>query len=105
MFNNMFDNIGGKIKKLASLITKLGMIGSVLAGIRTMFAGAFITGIMTIILGSLIFWISSLTLYGFGELIEKTTEIAKNTAKEKKDESLMWMWTKEHTMTNCEKCI
>jgi hypothetical protein len=31
-------------------------------------------------LGSLISWISSLALYGFGELIEKTAEIARNTA-------------------------
>ena len=40
-----------------------------------------IYGVITIIVGPLAAWVSSWLLYGFGELIEKTTEIAENTRK------------------------
>ena len=36
-------------------------------------------GILVIAIGSLFSWVGSFCLYGFGELIEKTTEIAENT--------------------------
>jgi hypothetical protein len=86
----MFNNIGGKIKTLAKVIAWIGIIISIIAGVAgcvqaqdNVLASAgtqVLISICIIIVGSLLSWISSWTLYGFGELIEKTTEIARNTA-------------------------
>ena len=38
-------------------------------------------GLLTAVLGALGSWVGSLFLYGFGELIDKATEIAANTQK------------------------
>lgn len=80
----MFDNIGGKIKGLAKAIFIIATIIFIIAGLVMLSDGgdtAMITGIVTIIVGPLAAWVSSWLLYGFGELIEKTTEIAENTRK------------------------
>ena len=88
----MFDNIGKKIKTLAATIALVGIIVSIITGVIILGIGADMgfgvggeglvgLGIMIIIIGSLISWVSSFVLYGFGELIEKTTEIAQNTVK------------------------
>lgn len=92
----MYNNIGKKIKTLAKVLAWLGIAVSVIAGIAIIAGGgamssygssynmggsAAVAGITTIIFGALGSWVSSFMLYGFGELIEKTTEIAKNTEK------------------------
>lgn len=82
----MFDNIGGKIKMLAKVVCWIGIIVSAVIAI-IMFANAVkysndiytLLGLAYIILGTLLSWIGSFFTYGFGELIEKTTEIANNT--------------------------
>ena len=82
----MFDNIGGKIKMLAKVVCWIGIIVSAVIAI-IMFANAvkYSNDIYTllrlayIILGTLLSWIGSFFTYGFGELIEKTAEIASNT--------------------------
>ena len=71
----MFDNIGGKIKTLATVVCWIGIVVSVIYGLVLLDYSAA-AGILTMVLGSLLSWISSFTLYGFGQLIEKTTEIA-----------------------------
>jgi hypothetical protein len=82
----MFDNIGSKIKGLANVSTVIGIVVSLVIG------GVLIEsiGIFVIILGCVFSWISSLTLYGFGHLIEKVDILAqreslkdKNTNEEK----------------------
>lgn len=40
-----------------------------------------ILSIFILIVGPLFSWTSSFVMYGFGELIDKSTEIAKNTRK------------------------
>ena len=72
----MFDNIGSKIKILAQVICWVGIIITVIIGVFLMLEGF---GILLIIIGPLFSWIGSFCLYGFGELIEKTAEIAENT--------------------------
>lgn len=80
----MHNNIGGKIKALAKVITWVGIIGSVISGGLQIASGAnyrssgafIITGLLTIVGGSLIAWISSFILYGFGQLIENSDRIA-----------------------------
>ena len=95
----MYANIGEKIKKVAVIVAIIGIICSIVIGIvlivQAQGSGSssyygrsrgndnilIFMGIATMILGSLVSWISSFFAYGFGELIVKTTEIAKNTTK------------------------
>ena len=82
----MFDNIGGKIKAVAKVVCWFFIVISVLSGLFMIINTLdyfrfeiFLTALFTMIVGSLVGWLSSLGLYGFGELIERTTEIAVNT--------------------------
>lgn len=83
----MFNNIGRKIKTLAKVICWIGIIISVVAGV-VMVVGStssydstvgIVGGILTAVLGSLFSWLGSFMMVGFGELVEKTAEIAANT--------------------------
>ncbi len=92
----MFDNIGGKIKTLAKVLCWIGIILSIILGIVAIIGGAsqssssygyssrssgasVLGGILTMVLGSLGSWISSFFAYGFGQLIEDTEAIRRNT--------------------------
>ena len=79
----MFDNISDKMKSAATALAILGIIGSIIVGI-VMIAKAedsyypeigIWSGWLVIIVGSLSSWVSSFTLYGFGQLIENTDAI------------------------------
>lgn len=65
----MYDEIGGKIKTLAKVIAWVGIIVSVVVGIVTISTGV---GILVLVLGPLFSWLSTLVLYGFGQLVENT---------------------------------
>jgi hypothetical protein len=71
----MFDNIGSKIKTVATTLTALGIALSVLAGIVILCEGDA-SGLFIMIFGSLFSWLGSFLLYGFGQLIENTDKIA-----------------------------
>ncbi|MCL2866655.1 MAG: hypothetical protein FWF47_02725 [Clostridia bacterium] len=80
----MFKNIGGKIKGLAKAITFLGIVGSLVYAIviwvqagKLRYGGDALvgTGFLVLTVGSLASWISSLALYGFGQLIENSETI------------------------------
>lgn len=82
----MFENVGGSIKVLAKVLCCLGIIGSIIAGIVTVsqasntnYNGEFykILGYIFVIVGPILSWISTLLLYGFGELVENSTIIAE----------------------------
>lgn len=83
----MFDQIGTKIKKVAKICYHIGEISSITIGIILFFM-AFINwddtwflmfvGPAIAALGWLMSWLSVLCIYGFGELIEKTTEIERH---------------------------
>jgi hypothetical protein len=94
MFN--FQNIGGKIKTLAVVATIIGISLSVILGFVLMDTSVG-TGMLVLVGGSLFSWISAFFMYGFGELIEKTTEIANNTKKDIKFEIVNETETKEKT--------
>ncbi len=84
----MYANVGGKIKGLAKVMAWVGIIASIILGISTMvMAGqsyyampGILSGLVIMVLGSLGAWISSWVLYGFGEVVEKVSEIARNTS-------------------------
>ncbi len=79
----MFGNIGGKIKSLAQVITWLGIIGCVIWGFVLMATDEDLisAGLMIASLGSLISWVSSFVLYGFGQLIENTDKLVELSKK------------------------
>ena len=84
----MFDNIGGKIKGLAKFVCWLGIIlsfvfGFILITSATVGSGYLIVaGIVLIVGGSILSWIGSFVLYGFGELVENSSDLVRM----KKDE-------------------
>lgn len=86
----MYDNIGGKIKGLAKAIFILEAIAAVIGGIAFMVEDEdmILIGLLVMILGPIVAWVSSWLLYGFGELIDKTCDIARNTySGERKSEA------------------
>ena len=84
----MFNNIGKKIKILTKISCWIGIVLFVIVGIVTwvyianemydFWMGALLFILISIV-GSFFSWIGSFCIYGFGELIEKTCEIAENT--------------------------
>ncbi|MBE5787681.1 MAG: hypothetical protein E7324_09105, partial [Clostridiales bacterium] len=73
----MFDNIGGKIKKLAVIVCWLGIVGSVIGAIALWASSNRyndMTGIgFAVLIGGCLFsWIGSFATYAFGELVENS---------------------------------
>lgn len=77
----MFNNIDRKIKGLATFYTFAGIIGSIVGAIYFWAYGVVWMGFIILIFGILASWIGSFMLYGFGELISKTTKIEENIKK------------------------
>ena len=75
----MFDNIGGKIRGLAKVISILGIIASIAVGLLNVIFSDEV-GIIIIVVGMLISWISGFFIYGFGQLIEDAQAIRKSNA-------------------------
>ncbi len=76
MFENLYDDIGGKIKGWAKWIFLIESIAAVIAGIVLILGApdyAFL-GLLTIFFGPLIAYVSTWILYGFGELIDISDE-------------------------------
>ena len=80
----MFDNIGGKIKGLAKIIFWIIVICFSIFGLSMLTQSSsspvyFLGGLLSIGLGIVMAWLSTCLLYGYGELIEKTSQIERNT--------------------------
>lgn len=87
----MFENVGKKIKTFAKVICWIGIIGSALWGIiyilsEGLYLEDIIIAVIIIAGGVLSSWISSLFIYGFGELIDKTTDISGKLSNVKEEE-------------------
>ena len=80
----MFTNVGRKIMDLATLVCWIGIIGSIITGIIMMAISEslILPGLLVAVVGSLGSWIGSWFTYGFGELLETTKQIEKNTRKD-----------------------
>ena len=95
----MFTNIGRKIKVLAKVLCWIGIIGGIVSGISLIIVGAKGTGIAMDYYGStsvvggaaliavgvvllivlpLLAWVSSFLLYGFGEMVDSTSDIKRS---------------------------
>ena len=87
----MYDNIGKKLKGLAKAMCIIETIGGVIAGIVMMADGGdeeIFIGFLIMALSFFVAWVSSWFLYGFGELVDKVTDIERNTRSgERKSET------------------
>ena len=70
----MFDNIGGKIKKVAQIVCWIGIVASVISGIALMATDEDLVGagFLVLIGGPLVSWVGSFMVYGFGQLVENS---------------------------------
>ena len=75
MFHAFFDNIGGKIKKVALICF---IIGCAVSGIGALVVlaeeGEFWAVLLILTLGPIASWLSCFLLYGFGELVESSSD-------------------------------
>lgn len=73
-----YDNIGGKIKGLAKLIFAILAIAAVITGFVLMAQDEdmILIGLLVVVFGPIVAWVSSLFLYGYGQLIENSDIIA-----------------------------
>ena len=79
MFDDLYDNIGGKIKISAKCLFVIGTIASVIAGIVLMISELLLYGIFVAVFGPVSALISSWILYAFGELTESAVDNEYNT--------------------------
>ena len=76
---NLYFDIGKKIKNWAIWMAIIEAIGSVITGIVLLFDDLWWVGLLCILLGPIVAWVNTWILYGFGELIDKACDIAENT--------------------------
>ena len=88
----LFGNVGSSIKKITKIIFWVETtIVLVFAAIMILTAlaeeeGAYFgIAILSLIL-PVFFWLGSLTMYGFGEIIDRTIKISENTAPKAKED-------------------
>lgn len=112
----MFSNIGGKIKSLAVCACTCGIVFSIIYGIyimTTLRNSHALTGLLIIIFGSLLSWIGSFVLYGFGQLVENSdtsVEMLKNIGLIIKgpsddDNNKCFSDTEKKTSAHYEECL
>lgn len=75
----MFTDVSLKIKGCAIILLIAGITGSIIGGYWLFSGYEEVAGIGVIIGGIIVSYITSMFLYGFGELIEKASEISRNT--------------------------
>ena len=83
MLDNLYSNIGSKIKNWAKWVFIVAAIASVIGAICMMAScedsWMLVVGMIVLVVGPFIAWVSSWLLYGFGEIIVKLTAIERNT--------------------------
>lgn len=72
----MYTNVGKKIKRLARVVAVIGIVISVISGISMIYT-SFLSALIIAAIGSLFSWLSTLVLYGFGELIENVSDVKR----------------------------
>ena len=75
MLDNLYLDIGEKIKRLAQLIFIIEAIGAVIAGIALLIDAFILAGLLTLFLGPIVAFISTWAVYAFGQLVDDTRAI------------------------------
>ena len=78
----MFNNVGEKIKAVAKAWFYIGVFLSVVCGLICLLVGLFneesflvLSGLSSLVIGPFSAWLSTLFLYGFGELIDTNQKL------------------------------
>ncbi|MBR4863376.1 MAG: hypothetical protein IKU07_02265 [Oscillospiraceae bacterium] len=81
MFENLYDNIGGKLKNLAIWCFVVEAAGAIITGLALLFGSSetVLYGLLTLVGGPIVAWVFSWLLYAVGELVEKTCDNEHNT--------------------------
>lgn len=79
----MFDKIGEKLKAVATVVCFIGIIGFIALGCILISQEQAVIGVVIMVLGSVLSWVASLGMYGFGELIEKVVSIEEHVNNKK----------------------
>ena len=113
MLDNLYNNIGSKIKNGAKWVFIVEAIASVIGAICMMASAEdswmLVVGMIVLVVGPFIAWVSSWLLYGFGEIIAKLTAIERNTRSTNADKEESSVHTNEeneqqvHILTDEEK--
>lgn len=74
----MYDNIGSKLKTLAQAEFAIGAIATLVWGIVLLNGSAWGMGLLVLIGGPIAAWISSLWIYGIGEIYDKLCDVEKH---------------------------
>ena len=75
----MYGNIGEKIKGLAIATFIIETVAAVIAGIALWVSIEEGWCVLIVFCGPIVAWLSSLLIYGYGEIIDKLCEIERNT--------------------------
>ena len=79
--DDLFENIGGKLKGLARFTCVMEALAAIITGICIMVEEAFLAGLCVIVFGPIVAWVSTWLLYAFGELVEKTVNNERNSSQ------------------------
>lgn len=104
--NSWYASIGNKIKGLAIGTFIVEALATIVFGIILAINNGFV-GVIIIIFGPFSAFVSSWLMYGFGELIEKVTQIEYDTHKPKEETEKEEESKSINSNTNiwhCEKC-
>lgn len=72
----MYKNIGKKIKKIAEVLTVIGIVACVITGSMLISLGNM-TGLVYIFVMPFLVWIGSFFTYAIGELVDKVCDIER----------------------------
>ena len=101
----MYDNIGKKIKGLVKVLFIVESIAAAIVGIALLASDEdlIFIGLLVLLGGPIVAWVSSLLLYGFGELIDRVCEIAQNTKTLQNMPTATNNQNHQDHIDNCEK--
>lgn len=77
----MYDDIGNKLEKAAIVLFIISAIAAVIGGMILAYECNILLGLLVACLGILLSLIFSWLIYGFGEMLNKTNEIVRNTLR------------------------
>ena len=76
----MFDNVGGKIKKIAAILFGLSVAGSIIISIVE-FSQSVLISVLILVIGIVVSYIQMLLLAAIGEIAENTKETTRYIAR------------------------
>ena len=79
MLDDLYENIGDKVKRLAKVVFAIESIAAIIYALVLMCTDAVLAGLIVLVVGPLVAWVSSWVLYAFGELVEKTVANESHT--------------------------